>query len=152
HHGYDTYDTLKWSLQDAIDNFQQFGFLETVDGKTAFAFIHGNWGLDNSNTEWLCGVDREIDLLHELGSFADFTFPSIYENSQPRAVNAIYATRDDDGPKSYDTKLPLSTLSAGTGQLMMFEGPLIFTPTLNPRQLFLYLDDGDIHASGHASP
>jgi len=152
HHFYDTADTLRDALQDAIKNFQKYGFLQTVDGKTAFAFIHGNWGLDNSNGDWLCGVNREIELLHDLGSFADFTFPSIYENSQPRAVNSIYATRDDDAPKSYDRRLPLTALADGTGQLMMFEGPLIFTPTLNPRQMFLYLDDGDIHEKGHASP
>src|SRR5262245_39868364 len=152
HHFYDTADSLRYSLQDAIDNFQKYGFPKTVDGKTAFAFIHGNWGLDNSNGEWLCGVNREIELLHDLGSFADFTFPSLYEDSQPRAVNAIYVTRDDDKPKSYDRRLPLSALADGTGQLMMFEGPLIFSPTSNPRQMFLYLDDGDIHASGHASP
>jgi len=152
HHSWDTYETLRDTLKPAIARFQQFGFLKTVDGKTAFAFIHGNWGLDNSLGDGLCGVSREIELLHSLGSFADFTFPSIYENSQPRAVNSIYATRDDDGPKSYDRRLPLSALADGTGQLMMFEGPLIFTPTWNPRQMFLYLDDGDIHTAGHASP
>jgi hypothetical protein len=152
HHAWDTYETLQDTLKISIAKFQEFGFLKTVDGKTAFAFIHGNWGLDNSNGDELCGVNREIELLHNLGSFADFTFPSIYENSQPRTVNSIFAVHDDDGPKSYDRKLPLSALADGTGQLMMFEGPLIFTPTLSPRQMFLYLDDGDIHAAGHASP
>jgi len=32
------------------------------------------------------------------------------------------------------------------------QGPLLFAPSLNPRHLFLDLDDGDIHASEHASP
>jgi hypothetical protein len=35
---------------------------------------------------------------------------------------------------------------------MIFEGPLIFAPSLNPHRLFLDLDDGDIHASVPASP
>jgi hypothetical protein len=151
HHGYDTVDSLRDGLKDAIEDFQQFGFLKTVDGKTAFAFVHGNWGLDNSNTEWLCGVEREIDLLHELGCFADFTFPSIYEDSQPSHPNLIYATRDSDGPKSYEQRLPLTSLADGTGQLMMFQGPLIFSPTLNAKQLFLHLENGDIHGVEHAT-
>jgi hypothetical protein len=152
HHYYETADLLRDGLKDALEDFRQFGFARTVDGKTSFAFIHGNWGLDNSNGDWVCGVQREIELLHELGCFADFTFPSIYEDSQPSHPNAIYATRDDDGPKSYETRLPLTALRDGPGQLMMFQGPLIFSPTLNPKQLFLHLEDGNIHAAGHASP
>jgi hypothetical protein len=35
---------------------------------------------------------------------------------------------------------------------MIFEGPLIFAPTLNARRLFLDLDDGDIHPAKPASP
>jgi hypothetical protein len=152
HHEFDTADLMRDALRDATRDFNAYGFAKTIDGKTAFAFIHGNWGLDNSNGDWLCGVPREIDLLHELGCFADFTFPSVYEMAQPRQVNTIYAARDDDGPKSYDTWLPLSSLRDGTGRLMIFEGPLIFSPVWTPRQLFLHLEDGDIHAAQHASP
>jgi len=152
HHEFDTADTLRDSLREAIDEFKQFGFLETVDGKTAFAFVHGNDGLDNSNGDWVCGVRREIELLQSLGCFADFTFPSLFEDSQPSSVNSIYATRDDDLPKSYERYLPLSAIGDGTAQLMIFQGPLIFSPTLNMRHLFLHLDDGDVHASEHASP
>jgi hypothetical protein len=35
---------------------------------------------------------------------------------------------------------------------MIFQGPLIFAPSLSLRHLFVDLDDGDIHASQHASP
>src|SRR5262249_62211797 len=66
--------------------------------------------------------------------------------------NSIYAVRDDDQPKSYDRYLPLSMLRSGEADLMMFEGPLIFSPSLTLRHLFLDLDDGDIHATEHASP
>jgi hypothetical protein len=152
HHDYDTYATLRPKLESAIDEFQQYGFLQTVDGQTKFAFIHGNSGLDNSNGAILCGVNDEIRLLRQLGSFADFTFPSLFEDSQPSNVNSIYAARDDDGPKSYDKRLPLTALGQGTADLMIFEGPLIFAPSLTLRHLFLDLDDGDIHATEHASP
>lgn len=152
HHAYDTEETLRDALSNAITDFQHYGFLKTLDGRTQFAYVHGNSGLDNSNGDWLCGVNTEIRLLRELGCFADFTFPSLFEESQPRRVNSIYATRDDDQPKSYDRRLPLTALRDGTADLMIFEGPLIFSPSLNARRLFFDLDDGDIHAAEHASP
>jgi hypothetical protein len=152
HHAYQTSETLRDALTVAIARFQQYGFLRTADGRTQFAFVHGNSGLDNSNGAAYCGVDTEIGLLRELGAFADFTFPSLYQPSQPKRVNSIYAARDDDAPKSYDRQLPLSALREGRADLMMFEGPLIFSPSLNVRHLFLDLDDGDVHATEHASP
>ena len=152
HHAFHTEEQLRAALSIAIRRFQEYGFLRTSDGRTQFAFVHGNSGLDNSNGDGECGVNTEIRLLRQLGAFADFTFPSLYEISQPKRVNSIYATRDDDQPKSYDRQLPLATLRSGEADLMMFEGPLMFSPSLNPRHLFLDLDDGDIHAAEHASP
>jgi len=152
HHDYDTAQTLRPKLVQALSQFATFGFNRTVDGQTRFAFLHGNFGLDNSNGPFYCGVSTELSMLRELGAFADFTFPSLYMDSQPRIVNQIYAARDDDRPKSYDTALPLSTLRRGEADLMIFEGPLIYNPTLNPRRLFLELDDGDIHPAMQASP
>jgi hypothetical protein len=152
HHDYDTADRLRPGLQAALDNFASFGFNRTIDGQTRFAFVHGNFGLDNSNGPFYCGVSNELSILRELGGFADFTFPSIYQDSQPSVVNQIYAARDDERPKSYDAPLPLSALRTGDADLMIFEGPLIFNPTLNPRRLFLELDDGDIHPAMQASP
>ena len=62
HHDHDTAETLRRKRQDAIGNMEQYGFLRTIDGKTAFAFIHGNSGLDNSNGKTVCGVNRELGL------------------------------------------------------------------------------------------
>ena len=152
HHAYDSSETLRPKLQAAIDEFKQYGFLRTADDRTQFAFIHGNSGLDNSNGAEMCGVNDEIRILHGLGCFADFTFPSLFEDSQPRSVNSIYATRDDDGPKSYERRMPLTALRDGTAELMIFQGPLIFAPSLNARRLFVDLDDGDIHGAQHATP
>jgi hypothetical protein len=147
HHGFDTADSLRTGLQEAIALFDRFGYLRTIDGRTRFAFVHGNSGLDNSNGPAVCGVNRELRLLRELGAFADFTFPSLYESSQPPVVNAIYAAADDAGPKSYAHALPLDALTDGRADLMIFEGPLIFTPSWSLRHLFMTADDGDIHPS-----
>ncbi len=152
HHDFDTADALRVRMQEALDRFATFGFNRTADGATHFAFVHGNFSLDNSNGPLYCGVDTELALLRELGAFADFTFPSIYQDSQPPTVNTIFAAKDDSRPKSYDRPLPLAALRDGRADLMMFEGPLVFAPSLNPRRLFLELDDGDIHPGMPASP
>ena len=144
HHDGDTAETLRPQWEEAIAAFQQFGFLQTVTGKTAFAFVHGNESLDNADGEY-CGVNNELRLLHDLGCFADFTFPSVYHQAQPPFVNNIYAARDDDRPKSYDRQWPLLDLKRGQADLMIFQGPLVIAPTWNLRRLFLEVDDGNIH-------
>ena len=151
HHDFDTADTLRPKLQQAIADMQQYGFLRTSSGETRFAFIHGNWGLDNADGPFLCGVNDELRLLHQLGCFGDFTFPSVYADAQPPFVNTIYAAKDDDRPKSYRDALPLSELDR-SADLMIFQGPMIFAPSFSIRHLFLDLDDGNIHPAVPASP
>jgi hypothetical protein len=152
HHDFDTAETLRPMLRTAIGEFQRYGFLKTLDGQTRFAFVHGNWGLDNSIDPGVCGVNAELRLLREVGCFADFTFPSVYTLAQPPVVNRIYAAVDDDAPKSYARAYPLSMLRDGSADLMIFQGPLIFAPSLSVRRLFLDLEDGDIHGSIPGSP
>jgi hypothetical protein len=152
HHGFESEQTLRVKLEAAIAEFQRVGFLKTLDGETHFAFVHGNSGLDNSNGPELCGVNTELRLLRSLGAFGDFTFPSVYLDSQPPSVNSIYAAKDDDAPKSYARRLPISALSDGSADLMMFQGPLLFALTWNPVHLFFDLDDGNVHPTVPASP
>ena len=152
HHGHDTAASLTVKLRHAIESFQQYGFLQTQKGETRFAFIHGNFDLDNSMGPGMCGVSTELKILRDLGCYADFSFPSVYRQSQPNIVNDIYAAKDDERPKSYDRRLPLRSLIDGSADLMIFEGPLVFAPSLRLRRLFLDLDDGNIHAAMPASP
>ena len=152
HHREETPEALRQGLAEAIADFQRFGFLKTVDGATRFAFIHGNGSLDDSEGSPMCGVRTELRVLRELGCFGDFTFPTLFHDSQPPFVNSIYAARDDDDAKSYRRRRPLTDLRRGAADLMIFQGPLIFAPSLNARRLFLDLDDGDIHEAIPASP
>ncbi len=146
HHGNDTQESTEKKFSDAVQYFQKFHFLKSVDGKTHFAFVHGNWGLDNSNGTALCGANREISLLRGLGCFADYTFPSIFQNSQPKIVNTIFEAVDDDGPKSYDHGSPLRVgRPVDENALVLVEGPLGLFPTLSPRKLFLAIEDGNVH-------
>ncbi|MEO7651614.1 MAG: hypothetical protein ABIZ80_14205 [Bryobacteraceae bacterium] len=151
HHGNDTQESTRRKFQDAVAYFQKFGFLRSAAGETHFAFVHGNWGLDNSNGPALCGANRELDLLRELGCFADFTFSSLWHESQPALVNSIYEAVDDDRPKSYDRGASLRLGTKPGAGLTIFEGPLVIAPTLDPRKLFFKVEDGDIHSGVPAS-
>jgi hypothetical protein len=152
HHDFDTAATLRPKLESGIAEMQRYGFLLTTRGETRFGFIHGNWGLDNADGPWLCGVSDELTLLRRLGCYGDFTFPSVYDWAQPPLINRIYAAKDDERPKSYSDAWPLAELDRSSSSLMIFEGPLIFSPSLNIKHLFLDLDDGNIHAAVPASP
>jgi hypothetical protein len=146
HHGNDTQESTAKKFTDAVEYFQKFNFLKGVDGKTHFAFVHGNWSLDNSNDADSCGANREISLLRGLGCFGDYTFPSIFHNSQPRLVNTIFEAVDDDLPKSYDHGTPLRAgRPVNENALVLVEGPLVLFPTLSLRKLFVSIEDGNIH-------
>lgn len=151
HHSNDDATTLGIGLRYAISEFQKFGFLKTVTGQTAFAFVHGNEGLDNADGE-LCGVNDELRVLRAFGCFADFTFPALYHDAQPPVVNRIYAARDDDQPKSYRTPYPLIEMKRGRADLVIFEGPISIEPSWNAKRLFFDVDDANIHAAVPVTP
>ena len=152
HHFHDTPASARRRFEEGISYFQRFGFLKGIDGRTHFAFIHGNWGLDNSLGDAFCGNSREIRMLKELGCFADFTFPSLWERSQPSWVNNIYDVTDDDRPKSYDQGVPVSLGWHPAGDLVLIQGPLMIVPTINPARLFFSVVDGDIHPGVPVTP
>ena len=63
HHKHETAESLARQLKDGIAFFQRYGFLTTRDGQTRFAFVHGDFGLDNAEGDACCGVRRELQLL-----------------------------------------------------------------------------------------
>lgn len=130
HHNRDTAETLRAKIRRGIAGLQKYGAAKTVDGRTAFAFIHGNWALDNSvlvDGRDRCGVNSEISLLREEGCYADFTFPASRSPAQPEMLNCIfYATDDPREPASHRTGVPVAVGRAPRGDLMIFQGPLGF--------------------------
>lgn len=95
HHDGDTAATLRPQLEACLATFATHGHLSRgPDGAARWAFIHGNWALANSRPDgrW-CGVDDELPLLHQLGCYADFTFPSAPDPCQPDHVNQLYWPR-----------------------------------------------------------
>jgi hypothetical protein len=151
HHANDTQESARRRFERGVEYFQKFGFLKTRDGSTHFAFVHGNWGLDNSNGAQFCGANRELEMLRQLGCFADFTFPSIQWNSQPPAVNNIFQATDNDAPKSYADGVPVQVGVKPAGDLMIFQGPLLLVPSWHAT-LFIGIDDGNIHPAAPVGP
>lgn len=156
HHGNDNNETGRVRFQQGVAYLQKFDFLKGTDGQSHFAFIHGNWGLDNSNGPALCGNNRELAMLRDLGCFADYTFSSIWWDSQPPTVNDIYMATDDDGPKSYARGTPLRAGQTPIGDLMIFQGPLLFLADFNPTRIYrtfgFELENAEIHAAIPVTP
>ncbi len=124
HHDNDTNQTFPAKLAEGVAWFNRYGALVDGNGTVAFSFIHGNWSLDNSRGKTACGVNRELDILKGAGCYADFTFPSFGQVSQPAQINSIYYAADDDGPKSYNRGVPAAVGKKNSKDLMIFEGPL----------------------------
>ena len=103
HHDGDTRSSLREKLEQTLSAFAAHDVVPRRAGRPAWAFIHGNWALANGRPDgrW-CGVDDELSLLHELGCYADFTFPSAPDPSQPAVVNRIYYPPDDARRRAYD--------------------------------------------------
>ena len=69
HHDNDTSEGLHAALIQARENFSKHGAMIGLDTQfLGYAFIHGNWALDNSHPEgrW-CGVNDELIILKETG-------------------------------------------------------------------------------------
>ncbi|TAL71406.1 MAG: hypothetical protein EPN56_10905 [Rhodanobacter sp.] len=129
HHDHDT----EANFRTVIARFNQLlherhGALprDPKTGQLRFAFVHGNWSLDNSRADgrW-CGLNNELILLRELGCYADFTLPSAPSDTQTSTVNSIYYATDDPlRPKSHDKGVPVRVGGQPSGDLMIVQGPL----------------------------
>lgn len=126
HHGNDDHASFSKRLSDGLDYFNRYGAMLTAeaDPQQRFAYIAGNWALDNGGgDDATSGCNTELLALRENGCYADFTFPAIGNKAQPRMVNTIYYAKDDPKPKSYDRGRPLIVGGEPWGDLVIFQGP-----------------------------
>lgn len=128
HHHDDTSAGLRAKLLKAFEEFGRHGLFQTRDKPEAvsYAFIHGNWALDNSHARGIqCGVNDELIILRDTGCYADFTLPSAPSSCQTGKINSIYyATDDPDRPKSHDSGTDTSVGMTERGDLLIVQGPL----------------------------
>ena len=151
HHHDDTEASLRRKLADFADVLaSRHDALprDPVTGQPRWAFIHGDWALDNSHPGGgHCGVDNELTVLRQEGCYADFTFPAAPDPCQPRTINRIYrATDDPERPKSHDTGERVRVGGSTDGDLMIIQGPLGLRWRSRKFGLLPRIENGDIRA------
>lgn len=157
HHDNDTEAGLREKLQrftrqlaDRHDALPR----DPVTGQIQWAFIHGNWALDNSHPSGRgCGVNNELIILREEGCYADFTFPSAPDPCQTSTINRIYyATDDPDKPKSHDVGERVRVGGAPVGDLMLIQGPLGLRWNSRKFGIFPRIENADVRTSCAPTP
>lgn len=127
---------------------------DPATGQLRFGFIHGNWCLDNSRPDgrW-CGIDNELQLLAELGCYADFTLPSAPSDTQTAMSNAIYYATDDPArPKSHDRGERMRVGGQPTGDLLIMQGVLGLNWRKRRMGLVPRIENSDIRAGCPPTP
>ena len=148
HHGHDTEKSFREKLRQGMDIFHKHGHMLPFRAgqKACFAFIHGNWSLDNSRGSEFCGVDNEIEVLIDEGCYADFTYPALFNEGQPAISNQIYYARDDGKPKAYNNGRRATVgRVAETDELMLVQGPLLINWRDWRFRWHPAIEDGDIN-------
>jgi hypothetical protein len=121
---------------------------DPATGQPRWAFIHGNWALDNSHPDGRhCGVDNELVVLRETGCYADYTLPAAPDPCQTRTINRIHYAKDDPcKPKSHDTGPRVRVGGREEGELMIVQGPLGFRWKSRKFGLIPRIENADIRA------
>jgi len=133
HHEDDTRETLREKLREGLDKIGSHGhFSRGADGSVRYAFIHGDWALANSRRGRCCGVDDELVVLFETGCYADFTFPSAPDESQPRIINQIYWPDGDlRCARAHERGRQARVGEHLRDRMLMIQGPLALVPRLS---------------------
>jgi hypothetical protein len=149
HHDNDTAEGTREKLLRFAETLNSaHGMLRRDDkGQLRYAFIHGNWALDNSRSDgrW-CGVNDELTVLMETGCYADMTMPSAPSDCQTSTINSIYYAQDDPlRPKSHDHG---TAAKAGArppqNTLLMIQGPLALDWSRRKLGLLPGIENGDL--------
>lgn len=159
HHDGDTEATLREKLAEGIVRMKNAGVLaRDSGGRGRFAFIHGNWSLCNSRPDgrW-CGVPNEIEILRDLGCYADFTFPSAPSDTQPRSVNQIGYAAESGSARALDSLVSAQVgatcqLRHSPRHLLLVQGPLALNWKRRTRGIFPRLENADLTAANPPTP
>lgn len=122
---------------------------DAATGQPRWAFIHGNWALDNSHPHGHgCGVNNELVILREEGCYADFTLPAAPNPCQTETINKIYYATDDPAkPRSHDRGERVRVGGQPTGDLMIVQGPLGFMGGSRKFGIVPRIENSDVRAS-----
>lgn len=152
HHANDTEEGFRRKMADFRDLLaHRHGLLSRRrdTGEVVYAFIHGNWALCNSRPDGsLCGVDRELAILHETGCYADMTYPSAPDPTQPPILNRIYYAADVPGRScSHEVGYFPGNAEPPRDSIMMIQGPLLLDWRKRKWGLLPRLENGCVQAT-----
>jgi hypothetical protein len=152
HHDDDNEANLRKTLREFTRKLVECHDALPVDpatGRPLWAFIHGNWALDNSYPDGTrCGINNELIILREEGCYADFTFPAAPDPCQTSTINQIYyATDDPNKPKSHDRGTRVRVGGKPVGDLMLIQGPLGFRWNSRKLGILPRIENSDVRAS-----
>ena len=152
HHDRDTEEGLRAKIHGFIAKLVENHNALPRDkdtGEIRFAFIHGNWALDNSRKDgrW-CGVNNEIQILRELGCYADFTLPSAPSDTQTSKINSLYYALDNPScPKSHNNGVDVDAGESTSGDLMLIQGPLTLNWQHRKFGILPHIENADVRSS-----
>ncbi len=127
HHDRDTRESVREKFVETLELLARHDLVVREGEGYRWAFIHGNWSLANGRRDGMhCGVDDELELLYELGCYADFTFPSAPDDEcQPAILNSIYYPDGDLSKKrAYEHGTAAKVGDAKRERVLLIEGPL----------------------------
>ena len=127
HHGKtapDTAENLRHTIALCLRDYARFGIFGADGDQRRYAFIHGDYALNNSLPGGrCCGVNSELSVLQETGCYADLTFPSC-GRSNPSLINRIYYSDVDlHRPKAYDSGVLARAGVRSQKGLLIIQGP-----------------------------
>lgn len=129
HHDHDTPEGLAEKLNAFREILvERHGMLSRhrTTGAIGYAFIHGNWALCNSKQGRWCGVNDELTVLRETGCYADLTFPSAPDLSQPPMINCLYYAKDGQKrPAAQNQGVRVGHGNPPDDSLLLITGPLL---------------------------
>ncbi len=152
HHDGDTEPGLRASLRETLASFARHGHVSRDGDRHRWAFIHGNWCLANSRRDGRkCGVDAELEILFQEGCYADFTFPSAPDETQPGIVNRIYWPVGELGRRrAHERGVRARVGEMHRDRLLMIQGPLALAR--RPGRMTPRIETSTLQASDPPSP
>ena len=151
HHDQDTPENLAELLQDGkILLAEEHGLLARDErDQIRFGFVHGNWALNNSHPDGKhCGVVNELQVLLDWGCYADFTFPSAPDPTQPTTINQLYYAIPSDQPDAHDGGQPAAVGTPDTrDKLLIVQGPLALNWDQRKWGVLPRIDNGELTAA-----
>lgn len=158
HHGFDTEASLRTQLDDFVQLLHwRHGALGTHPdtGAPGYAFIHGNWALNNSGgSDEECGVNDEIKVLLATGCYVDMTLPSAPSEAQVNIANRIYYATSNEKPRGHATGQWVRRGGSITSaeHLMMITGPLGLNWHRRKLGLLPRIENGELADNAPCSP